>query len=256
MGPGRGPGAHAGHDQVAQPVTMRIDVVPDAEALAQEAARRVLAVAREAAAESGQCSLVLTGGSTPRRLYELLSAEPYRQEMPWDAIDWFWGDERCVPPDDHRSNFRLAREALLARVPVDRARVHRIEGEAPPARAALAYEGVVRDIVTDGGFDLVLLGAGADGHTASLFPGHPALHERERWVVAVHEARAEPVPDRVTMTFALLHRARSTLVLAAGSAKRTVVRAVRTDPAEAARRYPAACMQGPTVAWLVDEAAA
>ena len=256
MGPGGGADAHARHDQVAQSVTVRIDVVADAEALAREAARRVVAVAREAAAESGQCSLVLTGGSTPRRLYELLAGAPYRQEMPWDAIDWFWGDERCVPPDDDRSNFRLAREALLARVPIDRARVHRIEGEAPADRAALAYEGIVRELVPDGGFDLVLLGAGTDGHTASLFPAHPALKERERWVLAVHEARAQPVADRVTMTFALLHRARSTLVLAAGSAKRTVVRAVRTDPTEAARRYPAACMQGPTVAWLVDEAAA
>ena len=235
---------------------MRIDVVPDPEALAHEAARRVVAIAREASAENGECSLVLTGGSTPRRLYELLAGEPYRSEMPWEAIDWFWGDERCVPPDDARSNFRLARETLLAKVPAERMRVHRIEGEAPPDLAALAYEGVVREIVPDGGFDLVLLGAGADGHTASLFPGHSALHERERWVLPVHERRADPVPDRVTMTFALLHRARATLVLAAGAAKRAVVHAVRTDPAAAARLYPAACMQGPTIAWLVDEAAA
>ena len=235
---------------------MRIDVVADADALAHEAARRVVAIARDASAEKGECSLVLTGGSTPRRLYELLAAEPFRAEMPWDAIDWFWGDERCVPPDDPRSNFRLAREALLSKVPVDRSRVHRMEGEAPPDRAAMAYEGVVRAIVPDGGFDLVLLGAGADGHTASLFPGHPALDERERWVLAVHAAGAEPVADRITMTFPLLHRARALLVLASGASKRAVVTAVREDPREAARRFPAACMQGPAISWLVDESAA
>jgi 6-phosphogluconolactonase len=235
---------------------MRVEVVADAEALATEGARRVVAVAREASAEKGECSLVLTGGSTPRRLYELLATDPFRSEMPWEAIDWFWGDERCVPPDDPRSNFRLAREALLARVPVDRERVHRMEGETPRDRAAMAYEGVIRSIVPDGGFDLVLLGVGEDGHTASLFPGHPALRERERWVLGVHAEGADPVADRITMTFPLLNRARSVLVLASGSAKRPIVTAVRRDPREAARHYPAACMQGPAISWLVDAAAA
>ena len=235
---------------------MRVDVVPDAEALAHEAARRVTAAAREAVGERGRCSLVLTGGSTPRRLYELLAGEPYASAMPWPVIEWFWGDERCVPPDDARSNFRLAHHAMLGHMPVDPDRIHRMKGEAPPEVAATAYEDVVRRVVPDGEFDFLLLGVGADGHTASLFPHHPALSAGERWVRAVHVEGAEPVADRVTMTFELLRRARATLVLASGAAKRAVVRAVRTDPDDAARRYPAARIQGPTVSWIVDEAAA
>ena len=235
---------------------MRIDVAEDAEALAAEAARRIVATAREAAAERSECTLVLTGGSTPRRLYELLAQPPYSEEMPWDAIEWFWVDERCVPPDDSRSNFAMAHDSLLSRVPVPATRIHRMKGESAADAAAAEYETTVRAIVPDGGFDLVLLGVGSDGHTASLFPNDAAAEERERWVVGVRPHRADPPVDRITMTFPLLHRARSVLLLASGAAKRTVVRAVRSDPREAARLYPAARMHGAAITWLVDEAAA
>ena len=243
---------------MAESVNAAFEVLDDAEALSHEAARCVMLSAREAVICTGRCTIALAGGATPRRLYELLASDDYRGAMPWDEIEWFWGDERCVPPEDPRSNFRLAQEAMLERAAVSPDRVHRIGGEVrPPARAALSYEAVVRDRVPDHAFDLVLLGVGADGHTASLFPGDPALEERERLVVAVRGGASRQVPERITMTYPLLDRAHSLLVLAAGAEKREVVRAVREDREAAAARYPIARLRpAGHLTWLVDRAAA
>lgn len=233
------------------------EVIDDVESLSHEAARVVMLSAREAVICTGRCTIALAGGGTPRRLYELLASDDYRGAMPWDEIEWFWSDERCVPPDDPRSNFRLANEAMLTRVAAPPERVHRIGGEVrPPSRAALSYEALVRDRVPDYAFDLVLLGVGADGHTASLFPGDPALDERERLVVAVTGDESREVRERITMTYPLLDRARSLLILAAGREKRDVVRAVRDDPEGAAHRYPVARVRpAGHLTWLVDKAA-
>jgi 6-phosphogluconolactonase len=242
---------------MAKSVSPEFAVLEDLDALSHEAARVVLLSAREAVICTGRCTIVLAGGATPARLYALLGSDEYRGAMPWDEIEWFWGDERCVPPDDPRSNFRLAHEAMLARVGVPPALMHRMAGEVrPPARAARSYEALIRDRVPDQVFDLVLLGVGEDGHTASLFPGDPALEERERLVVAV-TGTGRPVPRRLTMTLPLFDRARSVLVLAAGAAKRDVVSAVRADPAAAAERYPVARLRpAGHLTWLVDRAAA
>jgi 6-phosphogluconolactonase len=241
---------------VAQPVSPEISVLEDADAMSHEAARFVLLSTREAVLCTGRCTVALSGGATPRRLYELLASDEYRGALPWDEIEWFWSDERCVPPDDPRSNFRLADEAMLQRAGVAPQQVHRIYGELTPARAALAYESLVRERVPDHAFDLILLGVGEDGHTASLFPDHPVLEEREQLVSAVRAADTAEVPDRITMTLPLINRARSVLVLAAGASKRKVVHAVQADAVSAAERYPVARVRpAGHLTWIVDQSA-
>ena len=242
---------------MAKPMSPEISVLETADAMSHEAARFVLLSTREAVLCTGRCTVALSGGSTPRRLYELLASDEYRGALPWDEIEWFWSDERCVPPDDPRSNFRLAQEALLEGAGVAPAQVHRMYGELTPARAALAYEALVRERVPDHAFDLILLGVGEDGHTASLFPGHPALEEREQLVIAVRGADTIDVPDRITMTLPLINRARSVLVLASGASKRRIVQAVREDALAAAAHFPIARVRpAGHLTWIVDQAAA
>jgi 6-phosphogluconolactonase len=183
----------------------------------------------------GRCLLVLAGGSTPKRVYELLAASPRRERIPWGSVQVFFGDERCVPPDDEHSNFRMAEEALLTHVPLVDGAVHRIPGELGGAEAARRYAEVIRGVVPDDPpvFDVVLLGLGYDGHTASLFPGDTALEARDA-LVAVAHAPAPPT-ERVTLTLPLLCAARSVAFLALGEAKADAVRrmlAPASDPAE------------------------
>jgi 6-phosphogluconolactonase/glucosamine-6-phosphate isomerase/deaminase len=149
-------------------VTPDITVLPDLEAISHEAARWVVVGAREAALFTGRCAIALSGGSTPGRLYELLASEQYRDVVPWDVIEWYWGDERCVPPDHEASNYRLAWDLMLSKAPVPESSTFRMPGEARDhARAARRYENLLRDRLPDLAFDLVLLGIGSDGHTAS-----------------------------------------------------------------------------------------
>jgi 6-phosphogluconolactonase len=233
--------------------------VADAEALARAAAEEVVAAAVRAVAARGRFTLALSGGSTPRRLYALLAdpAAPFRARVPWAQTDVFFGDERPVPPDHPDSNYRMAREALLAHVPV--ASVHRIRGEDPAA--AEAYEGELRAFfaVPPGGapprLDLVLLGLGPDGHTASLFPGSEALDETVRWVRSPVVARLGT--RRTTLTLPVLDRARAVLFLVAGADKAPALAQVLA-PAPGAAPLPAARVRpdGGTVSWLVDRAAA
>jgi len=237
-------------------VTPAFIVREDLEALSRALAERIVAEAGEAVARTGRCAIALAGGSTPRRLYQLLAAGEGGAALPWPALSWWWSDERCVPPDDRESNFRLASETLLGPAGVVPERIHRIEGERPAEQAARAYEALLRGRIPDGALDIVLLGAGSDGHTASLFPGSPALAERVRWVVATEADAAQAVPARVTFTYPLLDRAREVFVLAAGAAKRAVVSAVREDSA-AARRYPVARLApAGRLTWYVDREAA
>ena len=242
---------------MAEPVTIEFSVLADLEAMSHEAARFVLLSAREAVICTGRCTVALAGGETPRRLYELLASDEYRGAMPWDEIDWFWSDERCVPPDDPRSNYHLAWDVMLGRAGVAPDRVHRIPAEVrPPSRAAHSYEATVRDLVPDFAFDLIILGVGEDGHTASLFPGDRALEQRERLVTSVRRKGATATPERITMTYPLLNRGHSVLVLAAGAGKREVVQAVRADPVAAAERFPAARLRpAGHLTWLVDREA-
>ncbi len=219
------------------------------EALFAHAADRFARIGTEAIRERGRYLVALSGGRTPRPLYERLAAST---NLDWSNVDVFWTDERSVPPFDLRSNYRSAREALLDRVPIPADRVHRIAGELDPVEAAAAYEVELRHVVGDAGrFDLILLGVGADGHTASLFPGHQALTEAERWTIPVH-ASVDP-PPRVTMTLPLLNAARHVLFLVTGAEKAEAVRDVMNG-----KPLPASMVRPTdgTVTFLVDEQAA
>ena len=185
----------------------------------EEEAARIVADLLGAAAQAG-AEITLTGGSTPRRAYELAA------EADWSAAGVWWGDERCVPPDDERSNFRLARESLLDRLEREPRGVHRIKGELEPERAAAAYEEELRGVQ----LDLILLGLGPDGHVASLFPKAPSLEERERLVVSA-PAQLEPFVDRVTLTLPALCAGREVVFLVTGEDKAEAVERAFAAPA-------------------------
>jgi 6-phosphogluconolactonase len=234
-----------------------LTVVADAAALAQAAARRVVTRLAE---RSGRLAVCLTGGSSPERLYQLLATEPFRSELPWDRIHWFWGDDRFVPQSDSRSNAAMARRLLLDRVPVPPGHLHPIPTDAAtPDEAARGYETELRgfygaDRLDDRRplFDVVLMGVGDDGHTASLFPGHPELGETARWVVGVAEAGLAPFVPRVTLTFPALAATREMMFLVSGRGKRDVLNRLRCGAdLPAARAYA----HGDLV-WLVDRDAA
>src|SRR2546425_6103149 len=164
-----------------------LEVLPSAAALADAAAGRFVAAAGDAIDSRGQFIVALSGGSTPRDTYRRLATEALVSREMWSRVQVLWGDERCVPPDHAESNYRMARETLLDRVPVPAASVHRIHGEDDPVTAAAVYETTLRALLrTPAGarIDLVLLGFGEDGHTASIFPGSPAVHEQTRRVMA------------------------------------------------------------------------
>lgn len=229
--------------------------------LMEAAAREVLKAALEAVSERGRFTWALSGGSTPRGLYELLASDPFRGRMPWPSIHFFWGDERHVPPDHPESNFRMAREAMLDAAPVPAANVHRIHAEEPDAeRAAAAYEDEIRSFfaLAPGEwprFDLDLLGLGKDGHTASLFPGGSAVHERGRLVVATVAPGGEAQKAwRITLTPPVLNRARRTVFLVSGEDKAEALRTVIEGEREP-ERYPAQVVEADRL-WMVDRAAA
>jgi len=240
-----------------------VEVFPTPEAVMVAAADRFVDAATQAARARGGFRVALAGGSTPEGLYRRLGAEPYRRQVDWTAMQVFWGDERCVPPDDAASNYRMAREALLDRVPIPAANIHRIRGEAEPASAARAYETTLRERFgtpagpprPGSGFDLVLLGLGPDGHTASLFPGSAALRERERWVLALQGPVAPPW--RVTLTPAVIRTAREVMFLVTGSEKAPALQRAIEGQGGAADQ-PARVVLPPdgVVRWLVDSAAA
>ena len=256
-----------------------VSVLPDAAALALATAGLILEEARRAVAERGRFTIALAGGSTPEPVYRLLAAPPFAESMPWAQTEVFWGDERCVAPDDRRSNERMAREALLDHVPVMADRVHPIRcgggsggragdrragGRRPAAaaaqRAARDYEAVLRSTLGEGGgIDLVLLGLGDDAHTASLFPGSEALDEGERWVAAAQEGagRAAGRLWRVTLTAPFINRAGMVLFVVSGASKAPAVRRVLQGEGDP-HLLPALLIR-PTSGrsfWLLDEAAA
>jgi 6-phosphogluconolactonase len=238
-------------------MSIDVRVSTDIHQLSARAAEAVATALTDAVQARGRCSLVLSGGSTPRTLYELLATE-LRDRIPWRDLLVFWGDERYVSHDDRLSNYRLAREALLDRVPCPAANVHPMPTHlADPDAAAMEYEATLRSRF-DGEwprFDVLLLGFGADGHTASLFPRSPALKERTRWVVAA-TAPANPT-SRLTLTFPLLARAAHVHFLAAGADKAAVLARVLSGSADP-ESYPAAGVQraGGTPTWWIDRAAA
>ncbi|MCZ6490240.1 MAG: 6-phosphogluconolactonase [Acidobacteria bacterium] len=240
-----------------------LHIFPDVKALSQAVARNLADRIKTTLTAQASFSLVLAGGSTPGVLYQLLASE-YRDQIPWAQLHLFWGDERYVPPSDPRSNYRMARETLLGHVPVPQGNLHPMPTEFPEAEeAAAAYERLLRNHfpMPDAWprFDLVLLGMGPDGHTASLFPNSQALEEQERWVAA-SRAPVEPV-QRLTLTLPVLNHAAQVYFLVAGAEKSGALRqalAGKTDASDDWKRCPAAAvqpMQG-AVTWWTDQAAA
>lgn len=215
------------------------NVFADPEALAQAAAAWF---ARTLGASEGRVAVALSGGGTPKRMYEILGAGPLREVVPWERVHLFWGDERFVPGSDPRSNQRMVREALLDHVPVPPGNVHALPTEGLTAeQAAEAYAQALRAFYGSERldparplFEIVLLGLGTNGHTASLFPGQPALDERERWAAAVAPP-GEPV--RVTLTYPALESARHAAFLVAGAEKRPMLERLRAGD----QGIPAGC---------------
>jgi 6-phosphogluconolactonase len=238
---------------------MKLDtrVYPDLDALSRAAVEEVLRVVANSVPAHGRCAIALSGGHTPARMYALWAAE-YNAQTPWDKVHLFWGDERFVPQHDPQSNYRMARETFLARVQIPAGNVHPVPTNfSQPQLAAEAYEAELRKFFRSAppAFDVQLLGLGGEGHTASLFPGSPALDEKQRWVVAVH-APAEP-PDRLTLTPVVLNCGRNTFFLVAGENKREILAALRSEPESKLSEYPAARIRpSGRVLWFLDQAAA
>jgi 6-phosphogluconolactonase len=225
------------------------------EELAAAAAREFVARAEGAIDAQGRFAVVLAGGSTPKATYEAL-ARDYPGGLDWGRVHVFFGDERTVPPDHEDSNYRMADEALLSRVPVGG--VHRMRGELSPAEAAAAYEVELREFFGPEGvpaFDLILLGLGEDGHTASLFPETSALEVTDRWVVANPVLKLEAT--RLTLTAPAINAARSVAFLVAGEGKAEALKEILEGDADP-RAYPAKFVrpEGGDLTWMVDRAAA
>jgi 6-phosphogluconolactonase len=234
-----------------------IRIFPDGDLLAAAAADRFVFLAGKAIGERGRFSVALSGGSTPTATYATLATEENAVRVDWSKVHVFWGDERCVPPDHPGSSFRMAGEALLDLVPLPGGNIHRVRGELAPEEAARAYAAELHSFF--GGewpsFDLVLLGVGSDGHTASLFPGSPALDEKGSPVVVVMAYYEDRPAQRVSLTVPAINAARQVIFLVAGPSKAGIVSAVLEGPPG---RYPAQLIQPAAghLIWMMDAAAA
>lgn len=212
-------------------LTINYIVAENAAALATRAAQHFTEIAEQAVASRGRARIAISGGSTPEATFQLLGdpAQPWRARMPWNRLEIFWVDERCVPPDHPDSNYRMTREALLDCVPLRPEQIHRMEGELDPEEGAARYESGLRNTFRLEGaevpaFDLVQLGMGADGHTASLFPHSAALDELGRLSVANHVQNKDAW--RITLTWPVINQARSIFFLIGGAGKAEIVREV------------------------------
>jgi 6-phosphogluconolactonase len=245
-----------------------VRVYPDLSTLARAAATHFVTLARANTAQGRWFTVALSGGTTPRDVYALLATDEFAPCVDWSYVHIFWGDERCVPPEHPQSNYRMAREALLDHVPIPEDHVHRIPGEMEPTEAALAYERTLRRFfaqhpeetgsIKNGAiarFDLILLGLGEDGHTASLFPGTAALHQHTRWVVAQYVQVLGAW--RITLTPPVINAAANATFIIAGANKAERLHQVLHGPYQP-DRLPAQIVR-PTAGrllWLVDAEAA
>jgi 6-phosphogluconolactonase len=238
---------------------MHIAIYPDIDSLSQHAAQYVVRIASESIAARGRFTIALSGGTTPRKLYMLLGSEPYSSQINWQQVYIFWGDERCVAPDNPDSNYYMAQEVLFGKIPIPSLQVHRMPADQPDRDAASqAYTAEMQRAFGTRGipnFDLIQLGMGPEGHTASLFPHQASLHEAQRLVMPVSVPK--PPPDRLTFTPPLLNSARNILFLVAGSEKAEALQAVLEGEYQP-EEYPAQIVR-PTngeVVWMLDNAAA
>jgi 6-phosphogluconolactonase len=238
----------------------QIIVCKDLDDLSSKVATEFVTLTNKFVQSAGKFTVCLAGGDTPRSLYTLLATDPYGNKIPWEHCHFFWTDERCVPPDHPDSNYRMAREALLAKVPVPEDQIYRMPAERPPDIAALKYEATLRaHFNLRGGnfprFDLVLLGLGVDGHMASLFPGSDALEVKDRSVVSTYVDSLKT--HRLTLTLPVLKRAANVFSFVSGPSKAEIVARV-LEPSQGAEPFPAERVkpeQGRLV-WFVDRVAA
>jgi 6-phosphogluconolactonase len=238
-------------------IKIRVQVLSDLENVSRKAAEMFVNISRSCIASQGKFSAAISGGSTPKRLYTLLSSDRYRDEVNWPTVHFFWADERCVPKEHEESNFKTAYDTLLSRVPIPDENIHRIEGEENPDKGARDYEEDVMQFFGMSGvpiFDLVILGMGEDGHTASLFPGSKSLEETIRLAVPVYLEK--PYRNRITLTLPVLNNASQIIFLVAGSSKADVLSEILGDGHKKGQ-YPAGLInptQGHLI-WLIDREA-
>jgi 6-phosphogluconolactonase len=238
---------------------MQVKVFPDVAQLARGAASEIKRIAQASLSESQRFTIVLSGGSTPKTLYSLLADEPWRSQLPFAQTHFFWGDERHVPPSHPESNFRMANEALLSKLPLAKENIHRLKGElGDPAAAAHEYEQELKNFFNLSAsqmprFDLVLLGIGTDGHTASLFPGTAGLRDRAHLCVANWIENLSTW--RMTLTLPVLNNAANVIFLVAGSDKAGIVNSILNG--EERELYPAQLVQPVNghLLWMLDQAA-
>jgi len=234
-----------------------LKIFENRKALAHAAATLFAEQAQKAIAARGRFTVLLAGGETPRLMYETLAQEPYRSSVPWGDIHFFWGDERCVSPDDPRSNALLAQVALLSHIPVRKKQIHPILSNGSPRHAADAYAIELVDFFNGKppSFDLVFLGLGDDGHTASLLPGSTSLQEKLRWTAVAK--RPEESFSRVTLTVPIINQARLVVFLVTGSGKARVLQTILSGSIDAPI-YPAQLIQPQSrdLRWYVDRDAA
>lgn len=235
----------------------KLIIFDNASEVARAAADRLIEIAREAIGERGRFAVALAGGSTPKRAYELLASDDFKDRLDWSKVHIFFGDERCVPPDDAESNYRMVNEAMLSHIAIPPENIHRMQGMGDAVANARLYEDELRTYFNDAewpAFDLVLLGMGDDGHTASLFPGSPALHEQEAWVAAnwVEKFRAY----RITLTAPAINHAAHVIFLVTGESKAERLAEVLTGE-RAPEQLPSQSIEPTTgeLEWLTDKAA-
>ncbi|MBI4552505.1 MAG: 6-phosphogluconolactonase [Candidatus Latescibacteria bacterium] len=240
---------------------MNIQICQDVDSLSRQATVEFVRLANRAISSTGRFTVALAGGSTPRKLYDLLASEAFRTQVIWSNVEVFWGDERCVPPDHPDSNYRMAYEALLSQVPIPPDLIHRMPAERDDvAAAADEYERTIRESfdLADGEFprfDLILLGMGDDGHTASLFPGTAAIHEQRRLVVAHYVEKFKT--NRMTLTPPVLNGGHNVFFLVSGESKAATLKEVLQGESQP-DRYPSQVVrpESGSLVWLIDRAAA
>lgn len=232
-------------------------IFKDKETASQQAAQMIMQLILSSLQRKDICTVALSGGSSPVRLYEILSEEPYKEKIPWDKIHFFWGDDRYVPHDDDRSNFKLAMDTMLGKLPVPPGHVHGMPTETDAATDATAYEAELRKFFDNEGpaIDINIMGLGENGHTASLFPHIDILHDHTHWVVGPYIDEVKM--HRITLTADALNQSKNILFLVFGESKADVLHQVLEGPYQP-EELPAQLIKpvDGTVTWILDEAVA
>lgn len=240
-------------------IDMEIRRYADAEELSGACAEFIALEAVQAIKNNGVFHLCLSGGGTPKRIFDLMASPPVNNKIPWENVQVYWGDERCVSPDHTDSNYNMAREHLLKKINIPAANIHRMPAETqPPEKAAELYEEELRAVWPENEFpaiDLNLLGVGPDGHTASLFPGVGGLDEQKKWVIPVYPPEyVTPRLARISLTLPALNASKLVVFLASGSGKRDILDKIFNN-SEAFDQFPAARVKPERLIWFVDKAA-